>query len=123
MADAINAKSFDPTSYPWTHLSDDFTAELFFAGWERNVVGRDAFVDYFESYIAAHAEYSVRIVDVVVTITKRTGRASIFANFESDGIPPGILRATVGMWEFAPIGDGLWRCTNYRCVPGINPCA
>ena len=121
MIDAINAKSFEATSYPWTHLSDNFTGDLLFAGWKRTVDGRDAFAHYFKAYTSAHPDYSVRVVDTFVSITKRTGRAIIFANCEADGIPLGILRSSVGSWEFGPVGDGQWRCVSYRCVPGMNP--
>ena len=117
--DALNARPFKPDPQPWTYLSDDFKAHLSYAGWSRDINGRESLGNFFKVFVDTFPDYFVRIVDVAFDFNARTGRASLFANMKTDGIPLGVLRSSVGAYDFKPLGGGRWQCVRYRCMPGI----
>ncbi|CAK1354908.1 hypothetical protein CB0940_01296 [Cercospora beticola] len=118
---ACNARQWDPKTYPWTHIAADFVAGSTFATLpsELDFAG---FLHEFSLLYGSKPEFYVRPVDITANVSEKTGKATVFANFENVNFTPGVLRYSVGRLDFQGLGNGRWVCVRYMSVPvGESP--
>lgn len=89
---------------PWDHAPLDF----------------EGFVTYIRTVVEANPEYSIRLSDVSSHVNDRAGTAEVFLNVEVEGMPPGVVRKSVGVMKFRRSED-RWRCFTYQGADG-NEC-
>lgn len=119
MTAAINARDFDPSSPAWTPTTYDFTSEPAFHvnDFPCNL---DDFLQLFDKQTRDHPDYFTRINGVDVHVNSKKDHATVFTDVETNGLPPGIVRPSVGVIEFVKVEGGMWKCRKYRCMPGME---
>lgn len=98
-------------------MTPDAILEPTFTGWPRRSC-LDEFLALFEAHTSKHPEHFLRVIDVHVTVNGSGDRANAFVNFKSNGIPTGVVRESVGSFDFSKVKE-KWLCERYKCLPGI----
>lgn len=114
---AMNERHFDTSIYPWTHVSEEFTAEpgVLFVDDRLN---RTEWIDRLVQ-ITSIPSWRGEIKSLEVRVNKLKTRVDVFVCFEFYGIPEGIVRPAVGTIEFRAV-NGTWLFTRFSTASGLS---
>lgn len=129
---ALNTQNFDTTTPPWTSFSKHFRNEP--NGPAPNletytdypILSRSevqdlaALLKFFQTLYATCPGYRTVIVDMATTeLDLEEGRGSVLVEAESLGIPVGVARPSMSLFEFRR-ERREWLCVRQRTLPGIE---
>ena len=126
---AINARVLHPTSEPWRYFHDDlqYTTCEVHDGTE-NVIPTNplktkpqsltTWLEYQRRLASTHQEYDVHILDTAcVDVSDNDGYGSVVVNTMVSGIPKGVTRAFVMVFDLRRDKD-TWKVYKFSSVGG-----
>ncbi|KAF2162464.1 hypothetical protein M409DRAFT_58229 [Zasmidium cellare ATCC 36951] len=120
MINAMNTRDFNPSSPAWKPTTPDFVSEPSFH-MNYLAVSLHDFLRLFDEQTRDHPEYFCEVKEVNVHVNSKRDHAVCFTEVETNGLPIGIVRSSVGIVEFVRVGEGEgWKCKKYRCMPGME---
>ncbi|KAK4494654.1 hypothetical protein PRZ48_014010 [Zasmidium cellare] len=119
MISAMNARDFNPLSPAWKPTTPDFVSEPSFHMNYLSVSLHD-FLRLFDEQTRDHPEYFCEVKEISVHVNAKREHAVVFTEAETNGVPVGIVRSSVGVVEFVLVGGEGWKCKKYRCMPGME---
>ena len=142
---AINGRNLDPEAEVWQNFSPDYADDCAGVPYEaREYVAKQyagdmdelssvhlrdtkqttnirAFLEVEKRLSACCPEYSYLVLDdMTIEVMRKAKFASAWANVESYGLPPGVVRRNVVLMEFEKNGQGKWLCVRSKNVPGLQ---
>ncbi|KAF2160301.1 hypothetical protein M409DRAFT_29155 [Zasmidium cellare ATCC 36951] len=104
---AVNARDFSlPSPKTWDH----FSASDLKASWSHSAIvsnafnhvqGRNEFLETYKHLTEKWPEYHVQLTELDTHVRQKGTRADVYANAEVRGAPPGVVRTSVFVTEFA----------------------
>ncbi|CZT14285.1 uncharacterized protein RCC_00260 [Ramularia collo-cygni] len=114
---ACNTRYWDTQSYPWTHLSPSFLSGPTFATIPVKLDLTD-FINAFSEVYDSNPDYHILVVSTAVHMSDKPGEAQVYANIHNVNFTPGVVRYSIGLWDYREAENGKWMCVSYRSLPG-----
>lgn len=102
---------------PELDFIDPFFRAVPMPPWDHAPLDLEGYVTYIRTVVEANPSYSIKLTDVSSHINDKAGTADVYLNVEVGGMPPGVVRKSVGVMRFRK-GDGRWRCYTYQGADG-----
>ena len=115
---SLNDRNFSKCADGWNQMADIFRAD---SEHPQGGLVEQTLEEHLEMqrHIAEECpEYCLRLLDLYTEVNERTGSASVFMTVEATGIPPGVIRQSIGVSKFQLI-DGRWLCVRYGGARGM----
>ncbi|KAK4502290.1 hypothetical protein PRZ48_005715 [Zasmidium cellare] len=129
---ALNTHNFDLSTPPWTCYSKHFRNDpngpapnLSTYSEHPNLSNSEStdlagMVDFFKTLAETCPEYQTLVVEMATTeLDLEAGTGSVMVSAESHGIPVGVVRSSISLFEFQR-EKREWRCVRQRTLPGIE---
>ena len=115
---SLNDRNFSKGANGWTQMADIFRADSEHpqGGLVEQIV--EEHLDMQRQIAEEFPEYRLRLLDLYTEVSERAGSASVFMTVEATGIPPGMIRQSIGVSKFRLI-DGRWLCVRYGGARGM----
>lgn len=121
IVDAINARNFDPDTFPWTSMVNDF--KMIGAGAACVANGKTDYINRFKAFSEAHPSANTKILSMETQVYTASGYAEVYVNAHSTGgpdIPLELLARSVGVHEFRRMEGGKWMTVGQTTILGIG---
>ncbi|KAI5360409.1 hypothetical protein Slin15195_G083330 [Septoria linicola] len=120
---AINARNFDLSSEAWSYTDSSFKGEAERPPGASHLAASgmsdlQSNVDMFRFMAEQYPDYHIRIFDLSTEVDHKAGKATMFWNGETSGLPGGMTFPSVGMCDFKLFRGEEWRCTSFRGARG-----
>ena len=67
--------------------------------------------------------YTTHIVEMATTdLNEKLGHGQVLVSATTTGIPEGVSRPNLSVFNFRREEDGTWRCVSLRTLPGLDVC-
>jgi hypothetical protein len=74
----------------------------------------------FQFMAQQYPEYHIKIFDLSTEVDEKAGKALMFWNAETSGLPGGVTLPSVGMCEFRLVSGVEWKCVSFRGARGTG---
>ncbi|KAK4496748.1 hypothetical protein PRZ48_012731 [Zasmidium cellare] len=124
---AVNTRDFSlPSPKTWDH----FSAQHLKASWSHSAIvsnafnhvqGRNEFLETYKHLTEKWPEYHVSLTELDTHVRQKGTRADVYANAEVRGAPPGVVRTSVFVMEFAfDEEESRWVAVKMQGISGIE---
>lgn len=124
---AVNTRDFNlPSPKAWDHYS----ATDLKASWSHSAIvsnafnhvqGRNEFLETYKHLTEKWPEYNVQLTELNTHVRQKGTIADVYANAEVRGAPPGVVRTSVFVTEFAyNEEEGRWVAVKMQGMSGIE---
>ncbi|KAF2166507.1 hypothetical protein M409DRAFT_23145 [Zasmidium cellare ATCC 36951] len=116
---AINTGEWDPVR---RYIAPEFTCEPVFrpCATDQDISqGLCDLEEYIKMCRSVLPAMQTEIVDVVTDVDVRHGRAASFTTFRTVGVPEGVVRHSVGRFQWRRI-QGEWKLTSHMSARGME---
>lgn len=115
---SLNGRNFSPSASGWNQMAAIFRADSEHPQGGIAEQGLEEHLEMQRQIAQEHPQYRLRLLDLHTEVDERAGSASVFMTVEATGIPPGVIRQSVGVSKFQLI-DGRWLCVRYGGARGM----
>ncbi|KAK4500255.1 hypothetical protein PRZ48_008444 [Zasmidium cellare] len=110
VADDFNAEPEYLAAAVARDLSQAFPLNLSDDGFKTYVIGRDRVQEMFRRLVDAYPGYQIKAKDISTTVHEKARWAISYVTMETYDLPPGVVRHSLGVFEWKRIG-GKWLLT------------